>query len=205
MLQIQKVWNRDFTPVNLLFWLIEPTNLFWAPPFICKFKSLNISFLICTLCRDLHLESCILCISPENLVIASLCSRELLWIGFGTGALLYTIFNPVTQTPSLRCCQTFHPLCWLEHFYCIGQDSVERKRKSNLCQSYGDFERCPHYDEVRVKFMGDSHKSGCCFWCSVSIIAMCHGRQCGKHQPLIWVPCAKADSTSYAWLYCAFL
>lgn len=101
-------WLHTSKPTVLL---IEPTNLFWAPQFICIFKLLNISFLICTLCRDLHLESCILCISAENLVIPSLWSRELLWIGFCTGALLYTIFNPVlTQTPSLRLSETFHPL-----------------------------------------------------------------------------------------------
>lgn len=91
------------------------------------------------------------------------------------------------------------PCCYLPDLYGIGWDRVGRKRESNLCQSCSDFERCPHYDGARVKFMGGSHKSGCCFWCSVSIIVMCHGRPCTRlHLIWSWGPGANTDSTSYS-------
>lgn len=136
--------THDFIPVNLLFCLLTPTNLFWAPPFNCIFKYF-VSYFPAS-CRELQLAYCILHISAVNLFIACPCSRELLWIGFCRGALLYLVFihslrhllwgvvrhfnHFMAYIPQLRAKFMVH----------IGQGSVEQKWESNLCQTYGDFE-----------------------------------------------------------------
>lgn len=145
VLQIQRAYPmiHDFIPVNLLFCLLSPTNLFCALPFICIFKYF-LSYFPAS-CRELQLASRILCISAANLFIACPCSRELPWICFCRGALLEflsspsdTFFEVLSDISSILC--RYIPLLMPTLMVHIGRGSVEQKWESNLCQSYSDFE-----------------------------------------------------------------